>query len=135
MTTRKVTTDDVNACIREYGLYGLSTSDLRQLMREDSSRKDSSAQIRYAAVRHVLVARLSTTSSAVTAPIQMGVTGSALNEYTRLHMELAEMLASGRISKTALKDDYHCLVDALERINRARRSAGLDEIPLDNEEP
>lgn len=134
MTTHKVTTDDVNACIREYGLYGLSTSDLRQLMREDAVLKDASAQIRHAAARHVLVAKLNTTSSAITAPIQLEVTGTALNEYTRLHMELAEMLSSGRISKMILKDDYHCLVDTLERINRARTAGGLDEIPLSSYE-
>ena len=56
-----------------------------------------------------------------------------MNEYTRLHIELAEILTSGRIPKAILKDDYHCLVDALERINRARRAAGLDAIPLDND--
>ena len=128
---RKVTTDDVNTCIRKYGLYGLSASELRQLMREDTAQKDFSARIRHEAARHVLVAKLNTSS--VTTPIEMGVTGSALNEYTRLHMELAEMLSSGRIPKAVLKDDYHCLVDALERINRARRAAGLDAIPLDND--
>lgn len=134
MATHKVTTDDVNACIREFGLYGLSISDLRQLMREDASQKDSATQIRFAAARHVLVAKLNTTSNPAAAPIQMGVTGTALNEYTRLHMELAEMLSSERISKLVLKDDYHSLVDSLERINRARRAAGLDEIPLDGDE-
>lgn len=134
MTMHKVTTDDVNACIRQYGLYGLNTSDLRQLMREDASQKDTATQIRFAAARHVLVTKLNTASGAAASPVQMGVTGTALNEYTRLHMEIAEMLSSGRVSKTMLRDDYHCLVDALERINRARGAAGLDEIPFDGDD-
>lgn len=125
-----VTTDDVNECIRKNGLYGLSVSELRQLMREDGSRNDAGAQVRCAAARHVLVAKMSTASGETTTRVQMGVTGSAMNEYTRLHIELVEMLASGRLSHAVLKDDYHCLVDSLERINRSRKAAGLDEIPL-----
>lgn len=134
MTTHKVTTEDVNACIRQFGLFGFSTSDLRQLIREDASKKDFAAQVRHAAARHVLVAKLNTASSAVAPPVQMGVTGSTLNEYTRLHMELAEMLSSERISKMMLRDDYLCLVESLERINRARRASGLDELPFENDE-
>jgi len=125
-----VTTDDVNECIRKFGLYGLSVSELRQLMREDASRLDAGAQVRRAAARHVLVAKMSTASGETTTRVQMGVTGSAMNEYTRLHIELVEMLASGRLSQAVLKDDYHCLVESLERINRARKAAGLDEIPI-----
>ena len=134
MTTHKVTTADVDACIRQNGLYGFSTSDLRQLMREDASQGDSASLIRHAAARQVLVAKLNTASSSAPAPIQKGGTGSALNEYTRLHIELAEMLSSGRLPKAVLKDDYYSLVDTLERINRARRAAGLDEIPFDADE-
>ena len=128
-----VTTDEVNECIRQYGLYGLSASELRQLMREDASGKDPGAQVRSAAARHVLVAKMSTASGETTTRVQMGVTGSAMNEYTRLHIELVEMLASGRLSHAVLKDDYHCLIESLERINRSRKAAGLDEIPINGE--
>ena len=55
VTKYTVKTEDVEACIRENGLYGFSTSDLRILMREDSLKSDPAAQIRHAAARHVLV--------------------------------------------------------------------------------
>ena len=100
-------------------------------MREDAAQKSHAAQVRHAAARHVLVAKLSTSSGAATTRVEMGVTGSALNEYTRLHMELAELLQSGRLSQAMLRDDYHSLVEALDRVNRARRSVGLDEIASD----
>ncbi len=129
-----VTMDDVNACIREYGLLGWSTSDLRQLVRETSPQKGFSHQIRQAAARHVLVTKLGGSADADATPAAKEVNATALGEYTRLHMELAEMLTSGRC-KALLKDDHHRLLDALERINRARRASGLNEVPLDSDEP
>ena len=131
---RDVTMDDVNACIREYGLLGWSTSDLRQLVREASPQKGFSHQIRQAAARHVLVSKLGGGTDADAAPAANEVNATALGEYTRLHMELAEMLTSGRC-KALMKDDHHRLLDALERINRARRASGLNEVPLDSDEP
>lgn len=128
MTMAAVTTDEINGCIRTFGLYGLTISELRQLMREDGAQGDRAAQIRQAAARHVLVAKLNTASGGGAPRVEVGKAGSVLNEYTRLHMELAEMLQSGRLSQAILKDDYHALAEALERINRSRREAGLDEI-------
>lgn len=124
---RKVTLDDVNACIREYGLYGWSTSDLRQLVREPCPYEDRAAEIKRAAARHVLVAKLNRNDVSLTGA---GAKASLLSEYTRLHEELADMLTSGRATEAKLKDDYHWLIDALERINWARIAAGLDEVPF-----
>ena len=135
MIMRDVTMDDVNACIREYGLLGWSTSDLRQLVREASPHKGLTHQIRQAAARHVLVTKLGGGADADAAHTANEVNATALGEYTRLHMELAEMLSSGRICIALMKDDHHRLLDALERINRARRANGLNEVPLDSDEP
>jgi hypothetical protein len=129
----KVTTEDVNECIKHYGLYGLTVSELRQVIREDGSRDDAAAQIRCAAARHVLVAKMSTALGETTARVQMGITGSAISEYTRLHIVLADMIASGRLSHAVLKDDYHGLIECIDRINRARKIAGLGEISIDED--
>ena len=127
---RTVTVRDVDACIRENGLYGWSTSDLRQLVREAAAGADHSAHIRQAAARQVLVAKLKETPEADNDPVGPDEIGSVLGEYTRLHMEFVEMLNAGRLSKSMLKDDYHCLINALDRINQARRAGGINEIPL-----
>jgi hypothetical protein len=129
-----VTMDAVTACIREYGLYGWNLSDLRQLIRESSGTDDGPSHIRQSAARHVLLAKLSNSSDPSMGAIKEEEIGSPLGEYTRLHLELVEILTSGRVSKTVLKDDYHCLINALERINWARKAAGLNEIPLAKEE-
>jgi len=129
---RQVTMDDVNACIREWGLYGWSTSDLRQLMRECPAQRDLTSQIRHAAARHVLVGKLNKDQDEDETPVVEMSTG-LLEEYTRLHGELAEILSTRLVSRSVLKDDYHRLIDTLERVNRARRQAGLEEIPLDED--
>jgi len=61
-------------------------------MREDSLKSDPAAQIRHAAARHVLVSKLNATVKATEAPVANEVAASSLNEYTRLHIELAEMV-------------------------------------------
>lgn len=131
---RTVTVADVEVCIREYGLLGWSTSDLRQLIREASGGSGLAAQIRLDAARQVLVAKLQESPQTDTDPVEPEVIGSPLGEYTRLHMEFVDMLTSGRLSKAIMRDDYHCLVNALVRINQARRKAGLNEIPFNGEQ-
>ena len=125
---REVTMEDVKSCIRQFGLYGLTTSELRQVIREAALKGDTSSHILQTAAPQVLVSKLKQDLKTDVSPKTASASETVLAEYTRLHEELAEMLLSGRIPRTQIKDDYLWLVDALERINAARRAAGITAI-------
>lgn len=125
---REVTMEDVKSCIRQFGLYGLTTSELRQVIREAALKGDTSSHILQTAALQVLVSKLKQDLKTDVSPKTASASETVLAEYTRLHEELAEMLLSGRIPRTQIKDDYLWLVDALERINAARRAAGITAI-------
>ena len=125
---RDVTTEDVKACITQYGLLGLNMSELRQLIREPLPPGDFSAVVRQTAARRVLVSKLEQNGEAPAAPMETNTSARVMDEYTRLHEELAEMIATGRLTHTKLKGDYIWLVDALERINAARVALGIRKV-------
>ena len=127
---RDVTTEDVQACIKKYGLYGLNSSELRQLIREPAQPGDFAALVRQTAARQVLVSKLEQNLAYEAAPTETNASERLLAEYTRLHEELAEMIVSGRITPTQLKGDHLWLVDALERINAARLALGIRKVSV-----